>query len=145
MKAYGEVNVYIHTVFYLGTIWRRVVSFAPLPLYPRGKSPRYPLDKRLGGSQGRSGRRREKKILDPTGTRTPTPRSSSQQPVPVLHSVYVYIHINPKNFNCRKEKISQMFHDCTVQTKYEYYQITHTVRYSNFVKIEIFDIWPFQD
>jgi hypothetical protein len=28
-----------------------VVSFMPLPLYPRGKSPRYPLDRRLGGPQ----------------------------------------------------------------------------------------------
>jgi hypothetical protein len=26
-----------------------VVSFMPLPLYLRGKSPRYPLDRRLGG------------------------------------------------------------------------------------------------
>jgi hypothetical protein len=38
----------------------------------------YPLDRRLGEPQSRSGRRGEEKILDPTGTRTPTPRSSSQ-------------------------------------------------------------------
>jgi hypothetical protein len=31
----------------------------------------------LGGPQSRSGRFGEEKILDPTGTRTPTPRSSS--------------------------------------------------------------------
>jgi hypothetical protein len=43
---------------------------------PGGKSPRYPLD-RLGGPQSRSARRGEEKILDPTGTRTVTPRSSS--------------------------------------------------------------------
>jgi hypothetical protein len=29
--------------------WRWVVNFMPRPLYPRGKSPRYPLDRRLGG------------------------------------------------------------------------------------------------
>jgi hypothetical protein len=29
--------------------WRWLVSFTPLPLYPRGKSPRYPLDRRLWG------------------------------------------------------------------------------------------------
>jgi hypothetical protein len=46
-------------------------------LNPRGKSQRYPLDKRLDGPQNRSGRRGEEKILDPNGTRTPTPRSSS--------------------------------------------------------------------
>jgi hypothetical protein len=28
-----------------------VVSFTPMPLYLRGKSPRYPLDRGLGGSQ----------------------------------------------------------------------------------------------
>jgi hypothetical protein len=33
------------------TRWRRVVSFTPRPLYPQAKSPRYPLDRRLGGSQ----------------------------------------------------------------------------------------------
>jgi hypothetical protein len=35
----------------IGTSWRWVVSFTPRPLYPRGKSPRYPLDRRLGGPQ----------------------------------------------------------------------------------------------
>jgi hypothetical protein len=34
----------------LGTSWRLVVSFTR-----RGKSPRYPLDMRLGGPQSRSG------------------------------------------------------------------------------------------
>jgi hypothetical protein len=43
-----------------------VVNFTP-----RGKSPRYPLDRRLDGPQSRSGRSGEEKILDPTGTRTP--------------------------------------------------------------------------
>jgi hypothetical protein len=35
----------------LGTRWRRVVSFTPLPLHPRGRSSRYQLDRRLGGSE----------------------------------------------------------------------------------------------
>jgi hypothetical protein len=54
------------------------VTFTPLLLYPRGKSPPYPLDRRLGGPQSRSGRRGEDKIIDPTGTRTPTPLLSIQ-------------------------------------------------------------------
>jgi hypothetical protein len=49
-----------------------VLSFTPRPLYPR-----YPLDRRLGGPQSPYGRRGEEKILDPTGSRTPTPRPSS--------------------------------------------------------------------
>jgi hypothetical protein len=47
----------------LGTSWRRVVSFTPHLLYPRGKSPHYPLDRRLGGPQNRSGRYGEKSFL----------------------------------------------------------------------------------
>jgi hypothetical protein len=42
-----------------------VVSFTPRPLYPRGKRPRYPFDRTLGGPQSRSGRRGEEKILGP--------------------------------------------------------------------------------
>jgi hypothetical protein len=37
-----------------------VVSFKVQPLYPQRKSPWYPLDRRLGGSQSRSGRCGEK-------------------------------------------------------------------------------------
>jgi hypothetical protein len=40
----------------LGTRWSWVVSFTPQPLYLQGKSPWYPLDRRLGGPQSRSGR-----------------------------------------------------------------------------------------
>jgi hypothetical protein len=32
-----------------------VVSFMRRPLYPQGKSPWYPLDRRFGGPQSRSG------------------------------------------------------------------------------------------
>jgi hypothetical protein len=38
-----------------------VVSFTPQPLYPDGKSPWYPLDRRLGGLQILSGGGGEKK------------------------------------------------------------------------------------
>jgi len=36
--------------------WTLVISFTLRPLYPRGKSPLYPLDTRLRGPQSRSGR-----------------------------------------------------------------------------------------
>jgi hypothetical protein len=51
-----------------------VVSFTPLLLYYRGRSPRFTLDRRLGGPQSRSKHCGEKKILDPTGNRTPALR-----------------------------------------------------------------------
>jgi hypothetical protein len=49
----------------LGTRRRRVVSFTLRPLYPQGKCPWYPLDKRLGGLQSRSGRGGEEKNSQP--------------------------------------------------------------------------------
>jgi len=49
MKTYWGVEIQLHTFFDLGTRWRWVVSFTPQPLYPQGKSPWYPLDRRLGG------------------------------------------------------------------------------------------------
>jgi len=38
-----------------------MVSFTLPPLYPQGKSPHYPLDRRLGGPQSRSGHGGEEK------------------------------------------------------------------------------------
>jgi hypothetical protein len=67
MKAYGSGCIDSHFLD-LGTCWRWVVNFTHWPLYPRGKSPFYPLDRRLGGPQSQSGRSWEEKILDPTGT-----------------------------------------------------------------------------
>jgi hypothetical protein len=40
-------------------------SFTPRSLYPQGKSLRYPLDRRLGGTQSRSGRSVEEKNSQP--------------------------------------------------------------------------------
>jgi hypothetical protein len=48
-----------------------MVSFTLRPPYPR-----YPLCRRLGGPQSRSGRRGKVKLLNPIGTRNPTSRSS---------------------------------------------------------------------
>jgi hypothetical protein len=49
----------------LVTRWRWVVSSTPRPLYPQGKSFWYPLDRRLSGSQSRSGRGGEEKNSQP--------------------------------------------------------------------------------
>jgi hypothetical protein len=67
----------------LGTGWTRVVSFTPLPLYRRGKSP---------GTHWIGGwvyppqpvwRIQRSENLEPTRTRTLTSRSSSRQPVAI--------------------------------------------------------------
>jgi hypothetical protein len=59
------MEVLLHAFFDLGIRWRRVVSFTPQPLYLQGKSLWYPLVRRLGGPQSRSGRGGEEKNSQP--------------------------------------------------------------------------------
>jgi hypothetical protein len=73
MKTYGGVDVKIH-IFLTSTA------------FPRGKSPRYPLDRNLSRPQSRSGRRGEEKIRNPAGTRNSNP--SVVQPVASRYSDY---------------------------------------------------------
>jgi len=47
-----------------------MVNFTYRPLYPQGNSPWYPLDRRLRGSQSRSGRNGEEKNSQPRRKRT---------------------------------------------------------------------------
>jgi hypothetical protein len=65
MKTYWGSRGIAPRILDLGSRWRRVVSFTPRPLYSQGKSPRYPLDRRLGGPQSRSGRGGEEKNSNP--------------------------------------------------------------------------------
>jgi hypothetical protein len=53
MKAYWGSVCIAPRIIELDTRWRWVVSSTPRPLYPQGKSPWYPLDRRLGGPQRR--------------------------------------------------------------------------------------------
>jgi hypothetical protein len=48
----------------LSTSWRRVVSFMPLPLYPQGKIPWYPLERMFSAAQRWSGQHGGVKILE---------------------------------------------------------------------------------
>jgi hypothetical protein len=66
-KSQRGVQVYIYSFFNLSTRWVGGQRHAPAPL-PPGKT-RYPLHRRLGGPQGRSGRVRQ--ISPPTGIRSP--------------------------------------------------------------------------
>jgi hypothetical protein len=67
-----HVTIYIYgsggiapPILNLGTRWRRQISFMPLQFYPRGNTPRYPLYRRLGRPQSRSGCYGEYKNLLP--------------------------------------------------------------------------------
>jgi hypothetical protein len=65
------------SIFFWPRHWREVSGHScPGRFTPRKIAP-YPLDRRLGGPQSRSGRHAEENIVDPTGTRASTPRSSS--------------------------------------------------------------------
>jgi hypothetical protein len=73
----------------LGTRWRWVASFTPRPLYPQGKSPSYPLARRLGGPQSRSGRSDEEKSSQPLpGLEPPIIQSVSQLYTTELSRLY---------------------------------------------------------
>jgi hypothetical protein len=56
MKAYWGSGGIAQRILDLGIRRRWVVSFTSRPLYPHRKSPWYPLDRKLGGLQSRSGR-----------------------------------------------------------------------------------------
>jgi hypothetical protein len=56
MKKYWGSGGIAQRILDLGARWNWVVSFTPRSLYSQGKSPRYPLDRSLGGPQSRSGR-----------------------------------------------------------------------------------------
>jgi hypothetical protein len=56
-----------------------VVSFTPRPLYPQGKSPCYPFDRRLGGPRA---------VLDALMKRKiPSPHRESNPRTPIVQSV----------------------------------------------------------
>jgi hypothetical protein len=75
MKKTGEWS-YSSTILDIGTRWRWVVSSTPGPLYPREKSPRYELDRRLFGPQILSRRCGIDKNLLPMPGIEPRPSSS---------------------------------------------------------------------
>jgi hypothetical protein len=50
-----------------------VVSFTPRPFHPQEKNPCYPLDRRLGGPQSRSGHGGEEKNSQPSPGIEPPP------------------------------------------------------------------------
>jgi hypothetical protein len=72
MKAYVGVNVYTHIFLTSALVGGERSASRPVRFAP-GKEPRYPVDRRSGGPQNRSGRRGEEKILYPTGTRNSDP------------------------------------------------------------------------
>jgi hypothetical protein len=90
MKTYWGNGGIAPRILDFGTRWRWVVSFTPRPLYPKVKSPRYPLDRRLGGPQIRSWRGGKEKNSHPR--RESNPRTLIVQPI----AQNIYIHTCPE-------------------------------------------------
>jgi hypothetical protein len=61
IKAYWGSGSTALPIIELGTRWRWEVSLTPRLIYPQGKRPSYPLDRRSGGPQSLSGRGGEEK------------------------------------------------------------------------------------
>jgi hypothetical protein len=86
----------IHPCFLdLGTAGGRWSASLSDRFTPGGRSPRCALDRRLGGPQNRSGRIRERKILGPSRTRTPTlgrpiPIPTELFRLPTLNNIGIY-------------------------------------------------------
>jgi hypothetical protein len=72
MKSYGGVHVEIRILLTSALVGGEWSATRYGCFNPQGNNPQYLFDRRLGEPQSRSGRRGQEKILDPTGTRTPT-------------------------------------------------------------------------
>jgi hypothetical protein len=86
--------MYSSIILDLGTRWRWVGSFMPQPLYHQGKSPWYPLDRRLSRPQCWSGCCGvEKKSLARARNRTPAiqPVADHYTDWAILAQSYMYI------------------------------------------------------
>jgi hypothetical protein len=77
---YGGVEVYIHVSLNSALVRGELSASRTRRFTPKGKSPRYQSERRLGGPKSRHGRHGELKILGPTWNQTPN-SSPSFQPI----------------------------------------------------------------
>jgi hypothetical protein len=76
------------------------VSFTSRPLYPEGKSSLYPLDRKLGGHQSRSGRSGEEKNSQPrreSNPKTPIVQSVAQRYTDGAITALLFVDTNVKS------------------------------------------------
>jgi hypothetical protein len=81
MKTYGGSESRDPRFLDLGSSWKSVISFTLQPLYPQGKSPRYPLDRGLCGPKKGFWMICTSENSDTTGSRTPVLRFFSPWPI----------------------------------------------------------------
>jgi hypothetical protein len=95
-----------NSIHNLWTRWRWMVSFKPWPLYWRGRSPLYPLDRRLGGPHLRSGRGGEEAKspslpgIEPCSSSPyPSHYSDLAIPAPSSHRLKHFLGVLPMNWD----------------------------------------------
>jgi hypothetical protein len=97
----------------LGTRWRWVANFTSRPLYPQGKSPCYPLHRRLGSFQNRSGHGGEEKNPQPLpGLEPPTFQPVAQRYTTELWRLFTETKLNKiisSHQPCQMVKRNQRF------------------------------------
>jgi hypothetical protein len=77
MKTYWDVELYLHTFLTSAVDGGEWSASRPGHFIPRGKNPRYPLDRMLGGSQSPSGRNGGREKIPSLPLPGIEPRSSS--------------------------------------------------------------------
>jgi hypothetical protein len=112
MKAYYGSEGIAPRILDLGTWWRWMVSSMPRPLYPQGKSPWYPLDRRLGGPQSLSGRGGEEKNSQSLPESEP-PHHPSHSPALYLCIFHMEIILEHLNHTCRIHEGSKVLANFT--------------------------------
>jgi hypothetical protein len=131
-----------------GTRRERGVSVTPRPLFTPGKT-RYPLYRRLGEPQGRSGQLR--KISPSTGIRSPDRPARSQSLYRLhypgdhirCHLIYwmVYIIYVGKNAQLiRREYLCRIPNDCTARVQMFYYAIYLTLKTAEILEVRNVDV-----
>jgi hypothetical protein len=117
----GREEVYLQLLLNLGT--RLTVSgqrHAPAALYPRGKEPWYPLDRRLGGPQNRS---------TPVGDRTPIVQPVVRHYTAWVTAALIIISRIKIRRTCSFYNIySYSFHDYLSKSKFQYTSVVHIYR-----------------
>jgi hypothetical protein len=98
MKKYCGNRGIAPLILNLGNRWKWLVSFTPRPLYPQGKSPWHPLDRRLMGPRAVLEAVVKKKIPSPRGESYP--RTPTVQPIGQHYTDWAITALATKTYPC---------------------------------------------
>jgi hypothetical protein len=93
MQTYWGTGDIVPRILNFGTLWRLLNNFTIRSLYYRGKSPEYPVDRRLGTLRPGLDAVGKRQSLYPAGNRTPIARPFSQKSAAVTAELPVRIQI----------------------------------------------------